>query len=45
MSHAGIVTTKAAEELLANGKADLISVGRAIFTDSNWAKNAIESLR
>jgi 2,4-dienoyl-CoA reductase-like NADH-dependent reductase (Old Yellow Enzyme family) len=41
----GIVTPKAAEELLSNGKADLIGVGRAIFTDSNWAKNAIESLR
>ena len=41
----GIVTPKAAEELLANGKADLIGVGRAIFTDSNWAKNAIESLK
>lgn len=41
----GIVTAKAAEELLANGKTDLIGVGRAIFTDSNWAKNAIESLK
>lgn len=40
----GIITTKAAEELLASGKADLIGVGRAIFTNSNWAKNAIESL-
>jgi len=40
----GIINTKAAEELLSSGKADLIGVGRAIFTNSNWAKNAIESL-
>jgi 2,4-dienoyl-CoA reductase-like NADH-dependent reductase (Old Yellow Enzyme family) len=41
----GIVTPKAAEELLASGKADLVGVGRAILTNSNWAKNAIESLK
>jgi NADPH2 dehydrogenase len=41
----GITEAKAAEELLSQGKADLIGVGRAILKDSNWAKNAVESLR
>jgi NADPH2 dehydrogenase len=39
----GITEAQAAEQLLAEGKADLIGVGRAIFQDSNWAKQAIES--
>ena len=41
----GITEAKAAEELLEEGKADLIGVGRAIYKDSTWAKNAIESLK
>lgn len=41
----GVTEATAAEELLTDGKADLIGVGRAIYKDSNWAKNAIESLR
>jgi 2,4-dienoyl-CoA reductase-like NADH-dependent reductase (Old Yellow Enzyme family) len=41
----GITQAKAAENLLMNGKADLIGVGRAILNDSNWAKNAIESFK
>lgn len=41
----GITDAKAAEELLSSNKADLIGVGRTILKDSNWAKNAIESLR
>ena len=41
----GITEAQAAEELLADGKADLIGVGRAIFKDSSWAKHAVESLR
>lgn len=41
----GITEVKAAEQLLADGKADLIGVGRAILKDSGWAKKAIESLR
>ena len=41
----GITEAKAAEKLLIEGKADLIGVGRAIYNDSKWAKNAIESLR
>lgn len=41
----GIVDAEAAEVLLTEEKADLIGVGRAIYKDSNWAQNAIESLR
>ncbi|MDO4536422.1 MAG: NADH:flavin oxidoreductase [Clostridium perfringens] len=41
----GITDAKAAEELLSENKADLIGVGRAIYKDSMWAKNAIESLK
>jgi 2,4-dienoyl-CoA reductase-like NADH-dependent reductase (Old Yellow Enzyme family) len=40
----GITESDEAEKLLAEGKADLIGVGRAILKDSKWAKNAIESL-
>lgn len=39
----GITEAKAAEQLLVDGKADLIGVGRAILSDSKWAKHAIES--
>ena len=39
----GITEAKVAEQFLANGKADLIGVGRAIFKDSNWARKAIEA--
>ncbi|GIM30375.1 NADH oxidase [Clostridium polyendosporum] len=41
----GITEVQAAEQLLAEGKADLIGVGRAIFKDSKWAQKAMESLR
>lgn len=41
----GVTEAKAAEQLLEKGKADLIGVGRAIYKDSTWAKNAIESLK
>lgn len=41
----GITEVQAAENLLAEGKTDLVGVGRAILNDSNWAKQAIESLR
>lgn len=40
----GITEPQAAEQLLATGKADLIGVGRAVFKDSQWAKQAIEAL-
>lgn len=38
----GITDAEVAEKLIAEGKADLIGVGRAILNDSKWAKNAIE---
>ena len=41
----GITEVQAAEQLLAEGKADLIGVGRAILKDSKWPQRAIESLR
>lgn len=41
----GITEVQAAEQLLAEGKADLIGVGRAILNNSNWAQQAIKSLR
>ncbi|MEA4827827.1 MAG: NADH:flavin oxidoreductase [Clostridium sp.] len=39
----GITESEAAEKLLAEGKADLIGVGRAIYKDSKWAERTIES--
>jgi 2,4-dienoyl-CoA reductase-like NADH-dependent reductase (Old Yellow Enzyme family) len=41
----GITEIEAAEKFLAEKRADLIGVGRAILQDSDWAKRAIESLR
>jgi NADPH2 dehydrogenase len=41
----GITEGEAAEKLLAEKKADLIGVGRAVLQDSNWARRAIETLR
>jgi 2,4-dienoyl-CoA reductase-like NADH-dependent reductase (Old Yellow Enzyme family) len=41
----GITEIEAAEKFLAEKKADLIGVGRAILQDSNWAKRAVETLR
>lgn len=41
----GIIDVQAAEQLLVEGKADLIGVGRAVLKDSKWAKQAIESLQ
>ncbi|MGI5911838.1 MAG: NADH:flavin oxidoreductase [Syntrophomonadaceae bacterium] len=40
----GITDVYAAENLLSQGKTDLIGVGRAIYKDSRWAQNAMESL-
>lgn len=37
----GITEAEAAENLLEQGKADMIGVGRAVFRDSLWAKRAI----
>ena len=41
----GITEGQAAEQLLKEGKADLIGVGRALLKDSQWAEKAIKSLR
>jgi 2,4-dienoyl-CoA reductase-like NADH-dependent reductase (Old Yellow Enzyme family) len=41
----GITDALAAEQLLHDGKADLIGVGRAILKDSMWAQHAVESLQ
>jgi 2,4-dienoyl-CoA reductase-like NADH-dependent reductase (Old Yellow Enzyme family) len=41
----GITDPAAAQKLLAEGKADLIGVGRAILKDPDWAKNAVEGLQ
>lgn len=41
----GITKAESAERLLAEGKADLVGVGRAILRDSKWAERAIMSLR
>lgn len=40
----GITEAAAAERLLAEGKADLIGVGRAILSNSKWAEQAVASL-
>lgn len=37
----GVQSARQAEQLLEDGKADLIGVGRAILTDSRWAANAM----
>ncbi|HWQ42734.1 MAG TPA: NADH:flavin oxidoreductase [Desulfosporosinus sp.] len=41
----GITDVQAAEQLLAEEKADLIGVGRAILNNSKWAEQALNSLR
>lgn len=41
----GVTKAEAANELIASSKTDLVGVGRAIYRDSNWAKEAIESLK
>jgi 2,4-dienoyl-CoA reductase-like NADH-dependent reductase (Old Yellow Enzyme family) len=40
----GIKDAEIADQLLQEGKADLIGVGRAIMSDSLWAKKAVEKL-
>ena len=40
----GVRTGAAAEELLEEGKADLIGVGRSVLKDSLWAKHAFKEL-
>ena len=38
----GITEIETAEKILCEGDADLIGVARAIYRDSNWAKNTME---
>jgi 2,4-dienoyl-CoA reductase-like NADH-dependent reductase (Old Yellow Enzyme family) len=40
----GVTESRQAEQLLAEGKADLIGVGRAILKDSDWARRAMREL-
>lgn len=40
----GVTEPHQAEELLAEGKTDLIGVGRAILKDSGWARHAVREL-
>jgi 2,4-dienoyl-CoA reductase-like NADH-dependent reductase (Old Yellow Enzyme family) len=40
----GVKKAEDAEKILSDDNADLVGVGRAILQDSNWAKNAMESL-
>lgn len=40
----GVKEAKEAEQLLAEGKADLIGVARAIYKDSRWAEKAIKGI-
>ncbi|MBA3028031.1 MAG: NADH:flavin oxidoreductase [Desulfobacteraceae bacterium] len=41
----GITDANAAEKLLSEGKADLIGVGRAIYSDSKWAEKAMKNVQ
>ena len=41
----GITDAGTAEKFLAQDKADLIGIGRAVMQDSEWAKKAVESLK
>jgi NADPH2 dehydrogenase len=41
----GITDAGTAERFLAQDKADLIGIGRAVMQDSEWAKKAVESLK
>ncbi|MFL0197207.1 NADH:flavin oxidoreductase [Clostridium sp. WILCCON 0269] len=38
----GVIHAKTADEILSRGEADLVGVGRAIYKDSAWAKNAMK---
>jgi len=41
----GITQADEAEAILQDKKADLVGVGRAIYKDSDWTKNAMESIQ
>jgi NADPH2 dehydrogenase len=41
----GITEAEYADKLIIEGKVDLVAVGRAFWTDSQWAEKAIETLK
>jgi 2,4-dienoyl-CoA reductase-like NADH-dependent reductase (Old Yellow Enzyme family) len=41
----GITEPDFADKLVREGKVDLVAVGRAFWSDNNWAENAIETLK
>jgi len=41
----GITTPEFANEVIANGRADLVAVGRAMLADADWASKAVEALK
>ncbi len=41
----GITETEFADKLVRDGKVDLVAVGRAFWTDAQWAEKAIETLK
>ena len=41
----GITEAEYADKLVSEGKVDLVAVGRAFWTDSQWAEKAIETLK
>ena len=41
----GVVEAEFADRLVREGKVDLVAVGRQFWRDSQWAENAIESLK
>ena len=41
----GITEVEYADKLVSEGKVDLVAVGRAFWSDSQWAKKAIETLK
>ena len=41
----GITEAEFADKLVSEGKVDLVAVGRAFWSDSQWAEKAIETLK
>ena len=41
----GIRTPESANEVIANDRADLVAVGRAMLADADWASKAVEALK
>jgi 2,4-dienoyl-CoA reductase-like NADH-dependent reductase (Old Yellow Enzyme family) len=41
----GITEAQYADKLVSEGKVDLVAVGRAFWSDSQWAEKALETLR